>query len=104
MVLQQIREHRYELEPVVEDRLQSVLSSPVGPYETSSTAAARREAELSYVIRSLTMRQAYELDRRLRVDGSGDTVAAAFRRLTVERRQRLRNVLESHRRQLMRNA
>lgn len=71
-----------------------------GDDESHYRAAQHREQLLRDLFDQLSATQALTLARRLDADSDGDRVAVAFRRLTIERRRRLRAYLGDARRRL----
>lgn len=78
----------------------AVLTRPRSPDESHLVAAEHREQRLHDLFGQLSVAQALTLSRRLDADRDGDGVALAFRRLTVERRRRLRAYLADMRRRI----
>lgn len=91
-----------ELRNDVEAQLTHTLTRPLAPDETHQTGAANRERELMAAIASLDVTQAFHLGRRFEIDRSDDPLAVAFRRFTVERRQRIRVFIADARRRAAR--
>jgi hypothetical protein len=84
----------------VEQAIIAMLTRPLHADETHLTGNENRERELRTIFARLTPVQALQLRRRLDADRSTDPLVAAFRRIIVERRQRLRAFLASPRRHL----
>lgn len=80
-----------------EQALIATLTRPLTPQEGHSDGAARREHEVAAILLQLNASDAYHLSRRLRLERRNDPVVIAFQRLVIERRQRLRAVLEARR-------
>jgi hypothetical protein len=73
------------------------LQRPVAAGETHASGNDRREREVAELFAKLSPVQALQLRRRLEIDRADDRVAVAFKRLVVERRDRLRAFLRSPR-------
>lgn len=78
-----------ELEP----QILATLTRPLHPHESHHVGNNNREQELRGAFAQLTPNQAFHLRRRLDLDRDSDALAVAFRRLVVDRRQRLRAFL-----------
>jgi hypothetical protein len=81
----------------IEAEIAAVLAQPLAPGETYQQGHDRRERELRRLFAGLAVMPRYALRRRLERDGNDDALAAAFRRLVIERRLRLIAVLASPR-------
>lgn len=82
----------------IEARIIQAICRPLHPGETHQTGNANRERELYVVLEQLDLIQIHHLLRRLDMDRDNDPIATAFRRLVVERRQRVRGFLADSRR------
>jgi hypothetical protein len=89
-----------ELSPDVELAITTVCMRPGAPQETHLAAAARREKDLRSIFDRLSAAEALSLTQRLDRNRENDPLAVAFRRFTVDRRQRLRTYLADTRRRL----
>jgi hypothetical protein len=78
--------------------LLALLEAPLHSGETAHAGFMRKEAELRSAFATLTILEARALHARLTNPRSGDQLAAAFRRLTIDRRVRLINFLADARR------
>ncbi len=87
-----------DLEPALEAAIVGALTRPLAPGESHQAGNANREREVKELFASLDVVQAHHLGRRLDLDRPTDTLAQAVRRMTVERRVRLRAVLADARR------
>jgi hypothetical protein len=76
----------------------AIIESPLADGETAYAGFARKEEELRIAFAALTILESRALQARLSTPRSGDRFAAAFSRLTVERRGRLINFLGNARR------
>jgi hypothetical protein len=76
----------------------AVLLAPARDGESAHFAFARKEAELYSLFAELTVMESRALHARLSNQRSGDELAAAFMRMTYERRARLINFLADARR------
>ena len=65
--------------------------------ESHLEASVRREGEILQIFAELNAGQRCHLRKRLDCNHQSDTLAAAFRRMVVERRQRLYSALSRHR-------
>lgn len=74
------------------------LRRPISPGQGPQVGNAMRERELCELFAKLDVVQAHHLGRRLDQDRADDVLAQAFRRLVIERRQRLRTFLADARR------
>lgn len=88
------------LAPEIERAIVAVLLRPLRADESHQIDNDNRERELCHLFARLAPIEAYHLRRRLDLDRADDEVAVAFRRLVVERRQRLRALLADPRRTL----
>ena len=84
----------------VEQTIIAVLTRSLRADENHAVGNNNRERELRAIFARLEPSQALQVRRRLDADRSDDPLAAAFRRIVVERRQRLRAFLASPRRHL----
>jgi len=100
VAMQRSRESGFAVGDVAEGALVSALTTQASPFETAREAGDRREIAIAGVLRALDARQAYALERRLAAESPSDSLVAAFARLSVDRRQRLRQALAAHRRSL----
>jgi hypothetical protein len=82
----------------IEEEIISALEQPLSPGESHRAGSERRERAVGALLAKLDIVQAYQLGRRLDLDRSDDRVAVVFRRLVIERRQRLRAFLANARR------
>ncbi len=82
----------------VEQRMIDAIIRPKGVGESHTETNLRREKELLEVFRTLTPARACQLRKRLDNDRPDDRLVIAFKRLIVERRQRLYAALASRRR------
>ena len=73
----------------VDAALLAVLEAALAPGETVHAGFQRKEAELRAAFASLSVLESRALHARLAHPRSGDALAAAFARLTIERRMRL---------------
>ena len=76
----------------------AILEAPLHAGETALIGFARKEAELRSAFAALSVIESRALQARLANPRSGDLLAAAFMRLTAERRARLINFLADARR------
>jgi hypothetical protein len=76
----------------------AILLAPARDGESAHFAFARKEAELISVFAELTVMESRALHARVSNPRSGDDLAAAFTRMTYERRARLINFLADARR------
>lgn len=90
------------LAAAVEAALTSVLTRPLAPGESHVSGNANKERELCARISELAPLHAFDLGRRLDANRDSDPLAVAFRRLTVERRQRVRGFIADARRRAVR--
>lgn len=86
----------------LEASIVGTLGRPLRPDEGHQNGNDNRERELRTLFAELTPIQALHLRRRLDLDRNDDLLAVAFRRLVVDRRQRLRTFLADPRRQVSR--
>jgi hypothetical protein len=93
-----IHVHSAELPPAAEQRMLDAIVRPHGIGESRAEANTRRERELLEVFGELTPAQACQLRKRLDNDRSDDRLVVAFKRLIIERRQRLYAALVGRRR------
>lgn len=91
--MEQARQHGSALPPDLEAELLRILLRPLASDETHRTGNHNRELELRALFGALTVETSYQLSRRLELARAGDPIAAAFRRLTFERQQRLQGFL-----------
>ncbi len=70
---------------------------PAGSHKETGDA---REQKLAALFMTLSAVDALQIERRLQKDLSSDPLVVAFRRLVIERRERLRDVL-THRRKML---
>jgi hypothetical protein len=70
---------------------------PSGSHRETGEA---REQALTDFFMTLGAADALQIERRLQKDLSDDPIVVAFRRLVIERRDRLREVLSRHRKML----
>jgi len=90
------------LEPELEAMVTRILTRPLAPNESHHTGNANRERELCAVFATLSIEQSSQLGRRLELARPDDPIVAAFSRLVVERRHRLRTFLGDARRRAAR--
>ena len=76
----------------------AILEAPLHEDETAYLGFARKEEELRAAFATLSILESRSLQARLETPRSGDRLAAAFSRLTIERRARLINFLGNARR------
>lgn len=76
----------------------AILEASLKEGETAHVGFARKEAELRNAFAALTIMESRALHARLSNPRSGDELAAAFLRMTYERRARLINFLADARR------
>lgn len=76
----------------------AILEAPLLPGETAHAGFARKERELGNAFAALSVLEARALQSRLSNPRTGDQLAAAFSRMTSERRTRLINFLADARR------
>jgi hypothetical protein len=76
----------------------AILEAPLQVGETTHFGFARKEAELVAAFAKLSVLESRALHARLSNPRSGDQLAAAFLRMTYERRARLINFLADARR------
>lgn len=76
----------------------AIIEAPLQFGETAQFGFARKEAELRTAFASLTVIEARALQMRLSNPRNGDQLAAAFIRVTRDRRERLVNFLADARR------
>lgn len=81
-----------------EQRIIDAIMRPQRVGESRAETSARRENELLELFAELTPARACQLRKRLDNDRADDRVVVAFRRLIVERRQRLYAALVGRRR------
>jgi hypothetical protein len=79
-------------------RLLAILDAPLAPGEPAHTGFRRKEHELGQAFAALDVMAARALHARLRSPKAGDQLAAAFGRMTDERRGRLLAFLADARR------
>ena len=89
-----------EVSAELERAMIAIITAPLQIGESHATGATRREHELGTLFMQLAAIEALQVSRRLEIDGAADPLAIAFRRLTVERRQRLHAALANRRRML----
>lgn len=82
----------------LEDEILSVLRAPSASGDRIEMAFRRKEQELIMLFARLTVLDAMELHRRLRLDLATDPIATSFGRLIAERRVRLVSFLAGARR------
>src|SRR5690606_13027537 len=99
-VIHRTNTSRAGVSPDLEARIIEAITRPIGEYESHHEAGARKEQAVADIIEQLGEMDAYHLQRRLVGARDDDPLAAAFRRLVPERRQRLLAALERHRRVL----
>jgi hypothetical protein len=88
------------LAPALEAELLSILTRPLAPGESHQRGSANRESELYAVLGRLDVAQAFQLGRRLDAARPGDVLVAAFGRMLIERRQRIRAFVADTRRRV----
>lgn len=88
----------------VEASIIAALTRPITPGEGHREGNDRRERELVELFVQLTPVQILDLRRRLANARFDDKLAHAFKRLIIERRQRLMSGLEDPRRRLARRS
>ena len=94
-----------DLEPAIEAAIVQTLTRPLAPGEGHQMGNANRERELLELLANLDVIESHHLGRRLDLDRPSDPLAQAFRRLTVDRRGRLRAfIADARRRQMRRSA
>jgi hypothetical protein len=71
----------------------AIVEARLEPGETTYTGFARKEEQLRAAFAALSVLEARSLHARLSSPRTGDRFAAAFSRMTVERRARLINFL-----------
>ena len=76
----------------------AIVEARLEPGETTYTGFARKEDQLRAAFAALSVLEARALHARLSSPRTGDRFAAAFSRMTVERRARLINFLADARR------
>lgn len=76
----------------------AILEAPLHEGETAYAGFARKEEELRVAFAALSVLESRALQARLETPRSGDRFAAAFSRMTIERRARLINFLGNARR------
>jgi len=79
------------------DALIDVLTRPLAPGEGHHVGNANRERALLALVAKLEPIHAFHLGRRIDIDRSDDALVVAFKRLVIERRQRLRAALQARR-------
>jgi hypothetical protein len=83
----------------------AIIEAPLQSGETASCGFARKEAELREAFAALSILESRALHSRLWNPRSGDRLAAAFMRMTAERRARLINFLaDARRREALRSS
>ena len=82
----------------------AIIEAPLEPGETAMVGFARKEAELRNSFAALSVMESRSLHARLANPRSGDTLVAAFMRMTADRRARLINFLSDARRREALNA
>jgi len=80
------------------------LTRPIVPGEGHRDGNDRRERELYELFGQLTPVQTLDLRHRISIARTDDRLAQAFKRLVIERRQRLTSFLEDPRRRLARKS
>lgn len=91
------------LPPELEHAMLAVLTRPLAAGESHQTGNDHRERELCALIATLDLAQAHHLGRRLDLERATDALAQAFRRMVIDRRQRVRTfVAGARRRQMLR--
>lgn len=87
-----------QLDPEMEAALIATLMRPLAPGESHHAGSCNKERELYALLSQLDVMHAYQLGRRLDADRPTDALVVAFRRLVIERRQRIRAFLRDARR------
>lgn len=96
--IQQAKAATAPVEIPIEAALIATIEQPLRAGETHRTGGDRKERELAKLIDTLTPVQSLALGTRLANARQGDPLVAAFERLVVDRRVRLRAYLERRRR------
>ncbi|MDB4963022.1 MAG: hypothetical protein JWP01_3021 [Myxococcales bacterium] len=86
------------LTPALETAMIAILMRPLAVGENQMTGNTNRERELGQLFSALEYAHAREILRRLDLDRADDALVAAFKRITIERRARLRAFLADTRR------
>lgn len=81
------------LQADLEAAIVAILHSPTRSHETHVEAGARREAAAMEIMAQLDPAQAFHVGRRLDIARPDDPIVVAFRRVTPERRARMRRFL-----------
>jgi hypothetical protein len=81
-----------------DESLLALLEAPLHSGETAHAGFMRKESELRTAFAALTIIESRALHARLSNPRTGDPLAAAFMRLTIDRRVRLINFLAGARR------
>lgn len=84
--------------PTLEAEIVATLTRPLAPDETHRIGGENRERDLRAIFARLTPLEAHQLRRRLDAERSDDKLVLAFRRVTIERRTRLKALLAEPRR------
>jgi len=91
-------------EPAIEAAILQALPRPLAPGEGHQIGNANRERELLELFANLDVMQSHHLGRRLDLDRPSDALAQAFRRMTIDRRGRLRAFIADARRRQARQS
>jgi hypothetical protein len=97
-MIRSLRSQPLDLRADLENSIIETMSRKVDAADGHRLGNDRREQELVAIFRTLTPVQLLGVRRRLDADRATDPLAVAFRRLTVERRQRLRAFIDDPRR------
>lgn len=84
----------------LEEAIIAVITRPLAAGESHQLGNANRERELCGLLARLDVVQAHHLGRRLDVARANDPLVAAFQRLVLDRRQRVRAFLADARRRV----
>jgi anti-sigma factor RsiW len=87
-----------QLGPIAEEQIIATLLRPLTAEETHQRGNDNRERELQAIFVELSPLEALALRRRLDADRHDDHLVVEFRRLNIERRQRLKDFLCNPRR------
>ena len=88
----------------IEASIVLALTRPIVPGEGHRDGNDRRERELYELFGQLTPVQTLNVRRRISIARTDDRLAQAFKRLVIDRRQRLTSFLEDPRRRLARKS
>lgn len=93
-----------ELPEHIEQALIEAIVRPLRDGETRQDGNARREREILAVVATLSPAQAFRLGARIDNGYGSDPIVVALQRLISDRRKRLRDAIDDHRRVAARGA